>query len=328
MHQGTRTIYGFCECEICYPAAVLPAADRAAIARTLSQPGHMARQVGATRDEETIDHGAASSQVNILFIHQNFPGQFKHLAPALAAQPGNRVLALVLGQSTARQHLGGVEIHPYQAARSTSREIHPWVADFETKTIRGEACFRAALALAAGGFTPDVIIAHPGWGETLFIKEVWPQARLGIYCEFYYHSRGTDVNFDPEFPDTDPGTPCRLRLKNTNNILHFDLADAAIAPTWWQASTFPQPFREKIEVIHDGINTQRLAPADDVWLKLGDSLKLTRDDEVITFANRNLEPVRGYHVFMRALPELLQAPPQGPRIYRGWRWLELRREKP
>ncbi len=248
--------------------------------------------------------------MNILFIHQNFPGQFKHLAPALAAEPGNRVLALMLGQNTASQWRGGVEIHSYQAARSSSRDIHPWVADIETKTIRGEACFRAALALAAGGFTPDVIIAHPGWGETLFIKEVWPDARLGIYCEFYYHTRGATIGFDPEFPDTDPGTPCRLRLKNANNILHFDIADAAIAPTRWQASTFPQPFRAKIAVIHDGIDTRRLAPADDVWLKIGDSLKLTRDDEVITFVNRNLEPVRGYHVFMRALPELLRRRPK------------------
>jgi glycosyltransferase involved in cell wall biosynthesis len=229
--------------------------------------------------------------MNILFIHQNFPGQFKHLAPALAAEPGNRVVALTLREKLPREWRG-VEIHRYQPARSTSSEIHPWVADFETKTIRAEACFHAALALEKEGFTPDLIIAHPGWGESLFIKEVWPDARLGIYCEFYYHTSGATIGFDPEFPDDDPGTPCRLRLKNTNNILHFDLADAAIAPTHWQASTFPQPFRDKIDVIHDGIDTRRLVPADDVWLKVGESLKLTRDDEVITFVNRNLEPLR------------------------------------
>jgi glycosyltransferase involved in cell wall biosynthesis len=247
--------------------------------------------------------------MNVLFIHQNFPGQFKHLAPALAAQPGNRVVALTLREGLP-QAWGGVEIRHYQAGRTTSSDIHPWVQDFETKTIRAEACFRAALALAKEGFTPDIIIAHPGWGESLFIKEAWPDARLGIYCEFYYHSSGATIGFDPEFPDNDPGTPCRLRLKNTNNILHFDLADAAISPTHWQASTFPLPFREKIAVIHDGIDTRRLVPADDVWLKVGDSFKLTRNDEIITFANRNLEPLRGYHIFMRALPELLERRPK------------------
>jgi glycosyltransferase involved in cell wall biosynthesis len=247
--------------------------------------------------------------MNILFIHQNFPGQFKHLAPALAAEPGNRVVALTLREELPREWQG-VKIHQYRTERGTSSEMHPWLQDMEAKTIRAEACFRAALALDMEGFTPDVIIAHPGWGESLFIKEVWPNTRLGIYCEFFYHPQGTALGFDPEFPDADPATtPCRLRLKNANSILHFDIADAAISPTQWQASTFPKPFREKIAVIHDGINTSRLVPADDVWLRVGDALKLTRDDEVITFANRNLEPLRGYHVFMRALPDLLRRRP-------------------
>jgi glycosyltransferase involved in cell wall biosynthesis len=246
--------------------------------------------------------------MNILFIHHNFPAQFKHLAPALAAASENRVVALTLNDKLPQEWLG-VQIHQYQVTRSTCNEMHPWLQDMETKTIRAEACFHAARALAKSGFTPDVIIAHPGWGESLFIKEVWPEARLGIYCEFYYHTRGATIGFDPEFPDDNPGTPCRLKLKNANNILHFDLADAAIAPTHWQASTFPQPFREKIDVIHDGIDTRRLVPADDVWLEIGESIKLTRDDEVITFVNRNLEPLRGYHIFMRSLPELLERRP-------------------
>jgi len=247
--------------------------------------------------------------MKVLFLHQNFPGQFKHLAPALAAGPGNQVLALTMREGLPGEW-HGVEIRRYAPARSSAQDIHPWVKDFETKTIRAEACFRAALELAREGFLPDIIIAHPGWGESLFIKEVWPDARLGIYCEFYYPSKGATVDFDPEFPDTDPGAACRLRLKNANNILHFDIADAAISPTHWQASTFPQPFREKIAVIHDGIDTGRLVPADDVWLTIGESLRLTRGDEVITFINRNLEPLRGYHAFMRALPDLLQRRPK------------------
>lgn len=155
-----------------------------------------------------------------------------------------------------------------------------------------------------------MIIAHPGWGESLFIKEVWPNAKLAIYCEFYYHSNGADVGFDPEFKKEDIGAPCRLRLKNANNILHFDIADAAMSPTYWQASTFPEPFRGKITVVHDGIDTNAIAPNAAVGLTLNGNLQLTRNDEIITFVNRNLEPYRGYHIFMRALPQILSARPK------------------
>jgi glycosyltransferase involved in cell wall biosynthesis len=250
--------------------------------------------------------------MKLLFLHQNFPGQFKHLAPALAAQ-GHEVVALTL-QKVPETTWHGVRVMPYAVARGTSPTVHPWVADFETKVIRAEAAFRAMLALKAQGFAPDAVIAHPGWGESLFVKEVWPATKLGIYAEFFYHPHGADVGFDPEFPSTDPqGEACRLRLKNLNHLLHFDVADAAISPTHWQASTFPEPFRAKITVVHDGIDTDAIAPNPSVSLTLttqaGGQITLTRQSEVITFVNRNLEPYRGYHIFMRALPEILERRP-------------------
>lgn len=249
--------------------------------------------------------------MNILLIHQNFPGQFKFLAPALA-QRGHRVVAMTM-QKNAPTQWQGVELVSYAAQRGTTPGVHPWVSDFETKTIRGEACFRAALQLKQGGFVPDVIVAHHGWGESLFVKEVWPSAKLGIYCEFFYHPSGTDVGFDPEFLSDDPGDVCRLRLKNLNNLLHFEVADAGISPTQWQASTFPQPFRDRITVVHDGIDTASVAPNEAVSLGIGTQagakVQLSRRDEIVTFVNRNLEPYRGYHTFMRALPALLRARP-------------------
>ncbi len=246
--------------------------------------------------------------MKILFIHQNFPGQFKFLAPALVRQ-GHSVAAMTM-QKTALGDWQGVRLFPYAAQRGTTPGVHPWVSDFETKAIRGEACFRAALRLKAEGFEPDVVIAHPGWGESLFVREVWPRAKLGIYCEFFYHAQGADVGFDPEFPVLDAGEACRLRLKNLNNLLHFEVADAGISPTLWQASTFPARFRDRISVVHDGIDTEAVAPAPAVSLTLGGTLRLTREDEVVTFVNRNLEPYRGYHVFMRALPRLLRERPR------------------
>ena len=245
--------------------------------------------------------------MKILFIHQNFPGQFKFLAPALVQQ-GHEVVAMIM-QETDLEVWQGVKLVAYLPSHSSTPNIHPWVSDFETKTIRGEACYRAALKLKDAGFIPDVIIAHPGWGESLFLKDVWPESKLGIYCEFYYHAQGADVGFDPEFPTKDDSEVCRLRLKNLNHLLHFEVADAGISPTHWQASTFPADFKSKITVIHDGIDTKIVAPNSNVTLTLNGNVTLTKQDEVITFVNRNLEPYRGYHIFMRALPALLKKRP-------------------
>jgi glycosyltransferase involved in cell wall biosynthesis len=246
--------------------------------------------------------------MNILFIHQNFPGQFKHLAPALAAR-GHNVVAMPIREGEPTKWLGTTVV-PYQLNRSTTEGIHSWTAETEAKFIRGEACFRACQRLKAQGFSPEVIIAHPGWGESLFLKEIWPKAKLGIYCEFYYRPHGADVGFDQEFPQPDDADACRVILKNVNNLLHFETADAGISPTKWQASTFPERFKSKITVVHDGIDSDIVAPNPNVQLSLGSGVQLTRQDEVITFVNRNLEPYRGYHVFMRALPEILKRRPQ------------------
>lgn len=246
--------------------------------------------------------------MNILFIHQNFPGQFKHLAPALI-KAGHKVTALILTKSKVEQW-EGIAIVPYLLNRTNGTDGHPWAVDFESKVIRAEACLRAAMSLKNQGYEPEIIVAHPGWGESLFLKEVWPDSKLKLYCEFFYHPRGTDVGFDPEFSSTDLLEAGRVILKNANLLLQFQQADAAISPTYWQASVFPKHIREKITVIHDGIDTEALKPDVAVKFTLDNGQLLTRDDEVITFVSRTLEPYRGFHIFMRSLPKLLSSCPK------------------
>ena len=204
--------------------------------------------------------------MNVLFIHQNFPGQFKFLAPTLARQ-GHTVHAMTM-QTVQANQWEGIELSQYPVSRNSTPNVHPWVSDFETQFICSEACFRGALKLKTEGLNPDVIIAHHGWGESLFLKDLWPHAKLGIYCEFFYHPQGADHGFDPEFPAKDEGDICRLRLKNLSNLLHFEIADTGISPTHWQASTFPEPFRSKITVVHDGIDTEAVAPNPHINLTL------------------------------------------------------------
>ena len=246
--------------------------------------------------------------MKILFLHQNFPGQFKHLAPALAAA-GHEVHALLLANKPGMLWQG-VQVHTYFPQRSSTPGIHPWIIDVEAKVIRGEAVLHWAMQFKLQGFYPDVVIAHPSWGESLFIKQVWPDTRLGLFYEMFYQSEGQDVHFDPEFSKPEISADSRLLVKNAVAVLQHQGVQAAVSPTHWQAQTYDPPMREKITVVHDGIDTVAIRPDPAARLSLEDGRSWSRDDEVLTFVSRNLEPYRGYHIFMRALPGVLRLRPQ------------------
>ncbi len=237
--------------------------------------------------------------MNVLFIHQNFPAQYKHLAPALAAR-GHRVVSLAYNKKPAPV---GVELEHYQYLRKMSRNIHPLIAEQEVKIIRAEAVAARCQQLVADGFEPEVVYVHPGWGEARFLREVFPQAKIVVYCEYYYNLTGQDVNFDPEFPAFSFGETCKLRLKNTDNLHTFQIGDAFVAPTQWQRMTYPVNFREQIQVIHEGVDFAGLSTAADAGLNLPEGAQL------ITYVSRNLEPMRGFHWFMRSLPAVLSTNP-------------------
>ncbi|MFY8094612.1 MAG: glycosyltransferase [Niveispirillum sp.] len=201
--------------------------------------------------------------------------------------------------------LHGAEVCNYPVSRGSTPNIHPWAGDFETKLIRGEACAAAAARMQAEGYCPDLIVGHPGWGEMLFLKEIWPKVPHLHFLEFYYSPDGADVGFDPEFRLSDWHNLARVRAKNANGLLNLELMDAAYSPTQWQRSSYPALYQPRVDVIHDGIDTDTLAPASAQVANVGpDKLTLKTGMEIVTFVNRNLEPYRGYHVFMRALPRL------------------------
>lgn len=257
--------------------------------------------------------------MNVLFIHQNFPGQFLHLSADLAKQKRNKVVALTIRQNPTP---AGVTVRPYTLLRPSAPETHPMLRDEEAKILRAEACAAAAFQLKREGFVPDIIVAHPGWGEALFMKDVFPQAKLVIYCEYYYALEGQDVGFDPEIPPLTFEQRCRLRLKNTTNLLSMEISDAAISPTQWQKSTYPAWAQEKITVIHDGIDLARLKYNPKAQLTLAANshhgeLNFKPGDEVLSYVARNLEPVRGFQVFMRTLPEVLRKRPNAHAIVVG-----------
>jgi len=252
--------------------------------------------------------------MKILFVHQNFPGQFLHLAPALQAR-GHECLALTDATNNRAASIPVVKYKheapaPDPAACRLGR-------NFTQMSDRGVTVARAALQLRQKGYVPDVIFGHSGWGEPLFLKEIWPEAKLLVYSEFYYKGRGADVGFDPEFdkPSFDQVMIAQGRAAHLGQALIH--ADAGLSPTKWQASTHPPALRDRIKVIFDGVDTEVMKPDAAASVTLPNGQVIRAGDEVLTFVNRNLEPYRGYHSFMRALPAILADRPQAQVVIVG-----------
>ncbi|MGB3316835.1 MAG: glycosyltransferase [Albidovulum sp.] len=249
--------------------------------------------------------------MKILFVHQNFPGQFLHLAPALAER-GHQVVALTAERN---QRASPVPVLRYRDPPES--KVTGAARTYAEMSERGATVARAALQLTrTKGFVPDVVFGHGGWGETLFLKEIWPAARHLTYAEFYYRATGADTGYDPEFQRGD-GPNLSVVARRAHLLQALVESDAALAPTAWQASTFPDELRGKISVIHDGIDTDRVRPDAAARLTLPNGRVLAPGDEVLSFVNRNLEPYRGYHIFMRALPKVMAARPDAQVVIVG-----------
>lgn len=259
--------------------------------------------------------------MRLLFLHQNFPGQFRFLVNALAAEPGLELVALGEPEAINRAaqlcdtrlkryayKMPPPPARPPGPATVDGPGPHPYLSDVDTQVRRGHTVARALRQLErSAGFRPDAVIAHPGWGESLFVKDVHPDAKLLNYLEFYFAAYGADVNFDPEYPST-LDTACRLRMRNSVHLLALEAGDGAMTPTAWQRSRFPVLHQPRIDVVHEGVDTGQLVPDPNAVLEV-DGLTLRPGDPVVTYVARNLEPYRGFHVFMRALPAVLRAHP-------------------
>jgi len=256
--------------------------------------------------------------MNYLFIHQNFPGQFRHIAKLLADDPANEVI----GIGNASNLKSKPVLHPrirllaYQPHQTGHKETHNYIRDFEGHIRRGQAVVRLLLKLRAEeSYKPDVIMVHPGWGEGLFLKDVFPQPKIIHYFEFYYQGSGSDTGFDPEFPNTFDDQ-LRVRIKNSTQLHSLIGCDSGISPTNWQKTRYPTELQHKIEVIHEGIDTTVVCPNPNASVTINGK-RFQLGDELITYVARNLEPYRGIHTFMRSIPAIQSKRPNARIIIVG-----------
>lgn len=200
--------------------------------------------------------------MDVLFIHQNFPGQFRHIARHLADLSNFRVLAI--GQDHA-PGLNGVRLHRYRPHRKASSKVDPYARTFEEAVLNGQQIQRLLLKL----------------------------------------KQGADVGFDPEFPATMDDF-ARISSRNGLHLLNLENCDAA-TPAHREHTLHPVAYQNKSKVIHKGIDVTRLGPDSEATLLLPNGKVLKADELIITYVACNLEPYRGFHQFMRALPRLLAA---------------------
>ncbi|XDA98073.1 glycosyltransferase family 4 protein [Sulfitobacter sp. LCG007] len=249
--------------------------------------------------------------MRLLFVHQNMPGQYRELVGCLAAQGGHEIVFLTQRQNAPA--IPGVRNVVYAAHHVPDAQAYGLSRVWEDATGRGYGAALAARQLETDGFRPDIIIGHVGWGEMIFLRDIWPGVPQIGYFEYYYNLTGGLLGFDPDSPVSD-NAAFLARARNVVPTMTFDTVDVGQCPTIWQRDRFPPSFHDRLYVCHDGIRTDRLLPDPGVSLELGRlDRPLTREDEVVTYVARNLERVRGFHIFMRALPRILSERP-GARV--------------
>jgi glycosyltransferase involved in cell wall biosynthesis len=249
----------------------------------------------------------------VLFIHNNFPAQFRGLAERLVAL-GVPCFAIGLDHSPG---MPGVNLVRYRLTRGSGKDTFSLAIRAEADLLRGRQALDAARWIKNQGHTPQVIVGHPGWGETALLRHVFPEVKQALFSEFYYLGSGSDIDFDPEFSNGDEEALIRGRAKNAVMAMALAEGDAIVAPTEFQASRLPPVFRERTRVIHEGIDVDAIRPAPAQPFPLPDGRIIQPGTPVITHINNQMEPMRGLHIFARALPRLLVEVPDAQVIVIG-----------
>lgn len=244
--------------------------------------------------------------MRILFLHRNFPGQFLNLAPFFAKDSDNQVVFITERKDRAIPNVLKIV---YKLTDGDRSKTHRYLHFYEEAILHGQAAARAAIDLKKKGFVPDIIYGHT-WGQTLFMKDIFPDTPLVGYFEWFYRAHGSDVDFNNAKPIS-IDTEARVRIKNSHILVDLCTCDQGICPTNWQFMQFPSAFQSKINIIHDGINTDYFVPNPGSKLVLPEiGLDLSQAKEIISYVSRGLEPYRGFPQFMEAAALILEKRPK------------------
>lgn len=242
--------------------------------------------------------------MHVLFVHRNFPAQFGHIAARGAAERGWRCTFV---SEKPPASVGGVDNVQYRPRGGATERTHYLSRTFENGIWHAAGVYEAMKPVSAA-IRPDLIVGHSGWGSTLFLSELWPDAPVIDYFEYFYRPRDSDLDFRPDVPVAEVD---RLRSPARNAMILLDLeyCAAGYSPTRYQHGLMPDAYKPKLRVIHDGIDTSVWHRRELPERRVG-SLRLAEGERLVTYVSRGLEMMRGFDVFMRAAKRICDADPK------------------
>jgi len=243
--------------------------------------------------------------MRILFIHNNFPAQYRHIAGALAHNPDNKIGFIT--QNKTGGDMSGVTKLVFEPARKAHASTHLYVKPFENAVLEAQAVVRVLEQLKHKGFVPDVVCAHTGWGSAMFVKDIFPQSPLLLYCEWFTRFQDSDLDFGPA-SSASLDDILRFRASNAAMLVDLEASDGGVTPTRWQHSRFPRAFQPYIQIVHDGVDAEYFQPKANAKLQLPD-LDLSAVKELVTYVSRGMDTYRGFPQFIEALTHLLNRRP-------------------
>lgn len=245
---------------------------------------------------------------SVLFVQPKLPGQFRQQIFKELSRPDTDVL-LLSNVSFGRADVPKGAVHELYSNPANGAPNDPLCAEFNTAISTAQEVEKAALKLKQRGYYPDTIVAYYGYGESLFLRGVFPNARIVTFFEYFYGLKDGAMNFDPEFRQPEAEILRRSKARNAVALMALHDCDEGIVPTKWQFSRLPEEYRHKIRIVPDEIDRDLNRPDPNTVFELN-GIKFTKRDRVISYCARALEPTRGIHIFMRSLPRLMALAPE------------------
>ncbi len=243
--------------------------------------------------------------MHVLYIHPNFPAQFGHIGQRLAGEHGWKI---TFATAAAGGNAGGMERIVYRVAGGATNRNHFCSRTFENAIWNCDGVYQSLRIRP--DVKPDLIVAHSGFGSSLFLRELYPNVPVINLFEFYYHTSGRDCDMgfrrDLGWPLPDAHLH-RARARNAMILLDLQNCDAGYTPTQFQLSRFPSEYRSKLRVIFDGID-RAIYHGHDEQLRPAPATRATREilgvsvpasTRIVTYVGRGFESMRGFDIFMK-----------------------------